>query len=362
MQQFLTPGKASFIVGGQWGSEGKGAAAAWLGRTLAEEGKFFDIVTTNAGAQAGHTSLHNSKKRVLYHMPTAPYITRDVLNKANMGGMVYLNAGSIIDPDAFEQELKDNPFHGTIFVHPHAAVITQGCKDAEGDPESAQTKIASTRKGVGQALSRKILRWGTVARDHPFLQQFIRTVNLNDQLLKGKSVLVEVPQGVSLSINHSGFYPYTTSRDCTPMSAMSDAGIHPSFYGKTMVVLRTFPIRVGNIVEGDVTLGKSGANFGDQMELSWADIGVEAEITTVTKRIRRVFTFSEVQMREALSICRPDVIYLTFCDYLENKGYRKELLHIIERIAHTAGQEKLSKPMIILQNGPSTNDAKVYNG
>lgn len=348
---FIRPGKVSFIVGGQWGSEGKGAAAAWSAVELAKQGSRFDIVTTGAGAQAGHTSVHAGRTRVVYHLPTAPLIAREVLGD---GGTIYLNAGAIIDPVAFEKELSETPYDGPLFIHPMAAVITDECRELEGLATSSTTKIASTRKGVGAALSQKVMRSGKVAKDHSFLKQFVRNIDLNAQMADGKSVLVEVPQGVSLSLNHSGFYPHTTSRDCIPSSAMGDAGIHPFFYNETMVVLRTFPIRVGNIVEDGQTLGQSGACYPDQHEVSWEELGQKAEITTVTKRVRRVFTFSNRQMLETLSLCRPDHVMLTFVNYLKTN---EEVDEIVKSIEDASRALWMPPPNVIYEWGPSTDEA-----
>lgn len=363
LNNFKTRGRASFVLGGQWGSEGKGAAAASIAVQLAERGEAFDLITTNAGAQAGHTSTHGGVTRVVFHLPTAALIQQDYRRDALRSAaplMVYLNAGSIIDPVVLIRELEtSNLDFERFFIHPNAAIITDECREAEGRADSAQTKIASTRKGVGEALSRKVLRSGMLAKDYLPLQRFIKRVDLNDYLQRGLSVLVEVPQGVGLSLD-GPFYPHCTSRNCTVMQAMSDAGIHPSYYGSSMLVLRTFPIRVGNIegfdpVQGKVTglLGQSGGHYDDQRETSWEELGQKAEITTVTKRVRRVFTFSVKQMAEAMALTRPDVVYLTFCDYLKT---REEVFNIGLKIGQVADELHMPQPQLLFQYGPTTGD------
>lgn len=347
---FMRNGHVSTLIGGQWGSEAKGSAAAWVAYELAKRSRRFDIVTTNAGAQAGHTSVHKGTKRVVFHLPTAPLITREHMPDY---GMIYLNAGSIIDPEGLLWEIDEQNLDtssSAFAIHPNAAIITQECRDAENEVDSSQTKTASTRKGVGQALSRKVLRSSLTAKDHPDLKKFVRNVDLNAQMNDGKSVLVEIPQGVSLSLNHSGFYPYTTSRDCTVMSGLSDAGIHPAYLHKTLMVLRTFPIRVGNIVEGDKILGTSGGHYKDQTETSWDELGVEAEITTVTKRVRRVFTFSEQQVAQSFALCRPDVVMLTFCNYTQ------DITPIVAKIERAAEKANINPPELLLEWGPTTDD------
>lgn len=339
-------GRASFVVGGQFGSEGKGAASAWLAAELDKRGPCpFNIVTGNMGCQSGHTSVHNGVKRIAFHLPTFPLVSE------KFRGFVYLNAGAVIDPEVFEKELP--LYNGELFIHPFAAVVTPECREEEGRAESSHTKIASTRKGVGAALAKKITRSAQVAKDHPFLKRFVRTIDLNQALRQDQSVLVEIPQGVGLSLNHSGFYPYTTSRDCTPMAAMADAGIHPSFYGATLLVLRTYPIRVGNIVENGETIGKSGGHYPDQEEVQWEDLGVDPEITTVTKRTRRVFTFSKEQLYDAMTITRPDAILLTFCDYLDSQFYLDDIEH---EILMCAQRLWLPPPRLLYQAGPTTID------
>lgn len=304
-------------------------------------------MTTNAGAQAGHTSVHRGVKRVVYHLPTVPLVAQ------NPGTTIYLNAGSIIDVDVLFREINDNSIYSNLYIHPNAAIITDECKEAEMQPDNTVTSIASTRKGVGEALARKIMRRGKLARHCSELFQYVRRLDLNARLNAGAAILVEVPQGLSLSVN-GPFYPHCTSRDCTIMQGLNDAGIHPRFYGETTLVLRTFPIRVGNIVDTDGrTIGESGGCYPDQEETTWEALGVEAEITTVTKRVRRVFTWSQRQAIDAMIACRPDHVYLSFCDYLPNSSMLEQLVHKIQEAARHVG---LPPPSITYSTGSSTDD------
>lgn len=373
LKNFLIPGKASFITGGQFGSEAKGAAAAWVAHNLISNNPGcgrFDIVTTNAGAQAGHTSIHNDVKRVVYHLPTAPLVAP--------GSIGYLNAGSIIDQDILTTEINEHwRSFSEFYIHPNAAIITSDCRAAEGRTNSAQTRIASTRKGVGEALARKVLRSGItiqMAAPGAILPDdrasgtigMIRRLDLNHILsYHNKSVLVEVPQGFGLGLNQR-FYPHCTSRECTPAQAASDAGIHHSLCGPVMLVLRTFPIRVGNlpfnmtenVPDGPNKTGWSGGCYPDQREITWEELGVTPEITTVTKRVRRVFTWSHEQVREAISATRPTHVFLSHVDYISSNadtvsGYVLSIL----TAAHQAGVEP---PQIFYSIGPTTADVQEW--
>lgn len=331
IDDFIQPGKASFLLGGQWGSEAKGAVAAWLTEELLKRRRgVFDLYTTNAGAQAGHTSMIDGKKIVLFHLPTGAVIALQCGVPVN----AFINAGAVIDVDVLLKEIEDYYDPALVKIHPMASVITPDCKLDSNRRDSQSTKVAGVRKGVGHAIAKKALRTGLIAAHEPRLAKFI-DYSLewapHRMLDEGGSVLVEVPQGVSLSVNHSGFYPYTTSRDCTVMQAMSDAAIHPRYYHGTVMVIRTFPIRVGNIIDEDgQVIGTSGGHYRDQQETTWGELGVTAEITTVSKRVRRVFTFSEQQLQETLALTKPDIIVLTFCNYLRD-GYGDQEL-VIEAV------------------------------
>lgn len=343
--RFASPGKAAVLFGGQFGSEGKGAIAAWIARN-----ELFDIATSNAGAQAGHTSIVGDQKFIAFHFPTIA-VWQDCL--------AYLNAGTIIDERVLLDEIERAEALGVgsgikrrLRIHPNAAVITDANREAEGQTEAGTTRIASTQKGVGAALAAKIRREGKTARDCEALAPYIGEVDLNDHLSNWAKVAVEVPQGFSLSLNASGFYPYTTSRDCGVAQGLADAGIHASFLGTTVMVVRTYPIRVGNIVKDGETLGTSGNVFPDQREISFGDIGQPEERTTVTGRVRRIFTWSDRQMAQSIRANRPDVVALTFINYCT----RREAMDIVARIEDIYFVLRMAPPKFIFEWGPSVRE------
>lgn len=348
---FVKAGRASVIFDGQFGSTGKGLAGAWVG-----EHNHIDWATTNASANAGHTSIIDGQPVVLFHIPST-FLTA----RLNGHPKIYINAGAIVDIDVLEREIEELGIrHAEIVVNPNAAIILPQDKEAEQDRTSSQTKIASTQKGVGASLARKI------RRDGPNLGQFIEetyrkvpfqvsTVSLNKEMQEGAAVVVEVPQGFSLSINSSGFYPYTTSRDCTLQQGMSDAGVAPRLFYKSMAVLRTFPIRVGNIMEGDRQLGFSGSVYPDQRETSWAELGLPEERTTVTKRVRRVFTWSDKQYEHMLRHSMPDIAFLNFANY-NNRTRNEAIANQMKAIEKRLGVSALH----FYGYGPASDDISEY--
>ena len=333
MQEFIEPGRATVLVGGQFGSEAKGLVAAYVAQSINKNGPLGQmfISTTNAGAQAGHTTiLEDGTKFVCYHLPTIGVMTSNA--------RIYLNAGSIIDPDLLLDEVRDvatalgitpGELAERIVIHPNAAVIHTFDRAREA---IATTAIGSTRKGVGSALSNKIMRQpGAVAAQHGRLNRHftVGTLDLNTILAAGGSVTVEVPQGTGLSLNAGRFYPHCTSRDCWVGQGLADAGIHPSYLGDVIMVCRPFPIRVGHIYdEQGRQVGDSGPFYPDSHELDWGkDLpGVTPEITTVTKRVRRIATWSPNQFYEALALNRPTHVFITFTNYFGPEALRKFML------------------------------------
>lgn len=336
-----TRGEASVLVGGQFGSEGKGLAAAYL----ATQTDIVDIATTNAGAQAGHTTCYLDGRRfVCYHLPTTAVALKDEKSRP----LAYINAGSIIDIEALAREIKDvgiNP--KMVVVHPRAAVITPENKATENDPNSSTSRLASTRKGVGAAISDKVMRRARLAVDYReklySIGVLVTPLDLNSIMNVHKSVVVEVPQGTDLGLNHGYAYPYATSRDCWVGPGLADAGIHPEFIGPVCMVIRTFPIRVGHLFneEGD-KLGDSGPFYNDSVELDWGRdfAGIEPERTTVTKRVRRIASWSKEQYERGLALNRPSIVFLNFVNYLANgMVLRKRVAEMVVAERKTVGHE-----------------------
>lgn len=322
--QFVEKNKASVLIDGQWGSTGKGLLAAYLARQECNEVR---IATTNASSNAGHTTvMEDGHTFITFHLPTFAVI--------QPGCVAYLNAGSIIDPSLLEAEMRKLNFPANrLFIHPNATVITDEDKQYEGRADSSNTFISSTQKGVGTALARKIRREAKTAKDHDFLKKFIREIDLNNH-----TCVVEVPQGFDLSLDHGMGYPYTTSRNITVGHALADAGIHPSRLGKTVMSIRTHPIRVGNIVDADGReMGHSGPHYDDQVEQTWDEIKQAPERTTVTKRVRRVFSFSQIQYRKALKALRPDMVFVNFLNYLPTAEAQQYFMYALSETEMEVG-------------------------
>lgn len=319
--------KIDMVMDFQYGSTGKGLIAGYLAKR-----NDYDTAVCAFSANAGHTYI--DKSRDLYVMtqqlPTAvtsPYVKN-----------ILIGPGAAICPDTLMAELcrYDSFMRGKkLLIHPHAVVIDPD-KHAAEEYAMGMAKIGSTTKGVGAAYIERIKRqpdantvynrWVRDSYSHVF-RDFVTTIaEYNTVLQNSESTLVEGAQGFSLSIYH-GQYPYTTSRDVTPWQIAADCGLPFKWapYIQVIGTLRTYPIRVNN------REGTSGPCYHDQYELTWSDIGVQPELTTVTKLPRRIFTFSQAQLEQALFNCGgywDTKLFLNFANYMKEVP----LCQLIEQI------------------------------
>jgi len=316
----LQAGKLNICIGGQFGSEGKGLLASYLANK-----NHIDISITNAANNAGHTFYYHNKKYVSKYIPVS-----SIINDRNT---IYLCSGAIIHAKSFLEEVENlNIEPERICIDSNCAIIEDSDIDYEKELNSSVTKIASTQSGVGKALCNKVNRSGKIAKDERLLKYFVKNFTLKKYLDEGCVVLMEVPQGLDLSLS-SKFYPYCTSREISISAALSDCKLHPKYLGKTAVCIRTFPIRVGNIINNDIEIGFSGDFYSDSNETKWESLKLPPEFTTVTKRKRRVATFSFKQYTNMLNILYPDYILLNFCNYL-NEHDLSNLLSKLPEVTH----------------------------
>src|SRR5438093_12382053 len=81
------------VVGGQFGSEGKGKVAHWLSRTQGVH-----VAVRVGGPNAGHTAVNDAGEPLIFrHLPTAVLIPNV---KCALG------AGSLVDPEVLLSEVE----------------------------------------------------------------------------------------------------------------------------------------------------------------------------------------------------------------------------------------------------------------
>lgn len=241
-----------------------------------------------------------------------------------------------------------------LSIDPQAMIIETGDIEAEVGLVSA---IASTGKGGGAAAARRIMgRHGSsdpkvrLARDVPELHGYVRsTADILEQAFRDqKRVMLEGTQGTLLSLFH-GFYPWVTSRDTTTASCLSEAGIGPHRLRRVVMVLRTYPIRVGNPPEATSGLMSQEIDWDIIAERSGLD---EEELRahergSVSGSKRRVAEFDWNLLRRASELNGATDIALTFADYLDSNNLHarrfdqltRDTIRFVEEVGRVAGAQ-----------------------
>ncbi len=297
------------LVGGQFGSEGKGHIASYLSRE-------YGILVRVGGPNAGHKVFFSPEPYTHHQLPSGTL--------RNSTARLLLAPGCVLDAKKLLREIADCKVSSDrLLIDPQAMIITE----SDGKKEEGLVKgIGSTGQGVGSATSRRILGRGSgvkLAKDMPDLRPFIGEIwtVLETAYREGHKVLVEGTQGAALSLFH-GEYPYVTSRDTSVAGCLSEAGIPPSRLRRVVMVCRTHPIRVES--PKGATSGPMGKEIDWKVVSKRSGIPLEqlknAEKTSTTHRQRRVAEFSWELLRRAATLNGPTDIALTFVDYLDPKN------------------------------------------
>lgn len=267
------------VVGGQYGSEAKGAVCGRL--HLDAPGA---IGVRVGGSQAGHTVIDNQGRRwALRHVPVAAVVdpTSELL----------IAEGSEVDPEVLLDEierLEDAGFkvRNRLLVSSQATLIESRHQEAESG-----IGTGSTKKGVGAARADRIMRRATLMGDTKVDGVEIADTEgrLNRLLGEGVPVIIEGVQGFGLGL-HSGFYPHVTSSNCRAIDFCAMAGLSTKEAGaaKVWVTLRPYPIRIA---------GNSGPL---RDETTWEQMNLAPEKTTVTQKVRRVGRWDAELARRAV--------------------------------------------------------------
>lgn len=294
----------SVIFGGQFGSEGKGKTAFFFARQLNAK-----AVIRVGGPNSGHTILDpNGSPVVLKQLPVSSFIP---------GVFSVITSGNYINLDILLEEIKlSGILPESLLIDPYAALIESVDLEAERT-NNLMAAIGSTGSGIGSAVSRRVNRHSDFrfAKDEPVLKNYVSptTPFLRNILDTGGRVLIEGTQGFGLSLLHSGMFPYTTSRDTSAAAFVSEAGLSPLDVDEVIMVIRSYPIRVG---------GNSGPLLS---EIDWDSLTKLAgsdesliEYTSVTKKVRRVGHFHPEIVRKAIEVNNPNRIVLNHVDYIDS--------------------------------------------
>lgn len=306
------------LVGGQWGSEGKGHIASYL----APEYHFLVRV---GGPNAGHKVFEPKGPFTFHQLPSG---------SRNSEARLLIAPGAVLRSQSLIDEINRAGIeHDRLSIDPKAMIIAD--EDMVFEDQTLKKWIASTAQGVGAASARRVMRGAlgpglvkptslsavTLAGDVAELRPWVRDTReiLDDAFRQRAMVFIEGTQGTGLSLLH-GDYPHVTSRDTSVAGCLSEAGISASRLRKIVMVVRSYPIRVQDPDTEGHTSGPMGRG------ITWAEISSRSgvpleelqkhEVTSTTGRKRRVAEFNWSLLRRSASINGPTDIALSFADYV----------------------------------------------
>lgn len=328
-------GKVTVVLDSQAGSCGKGKFIGYLAQ---KDNASFAI--NNFMSNAGHTYEDDKYGRVMtQHLPTS---------MVNPDTQLYIGPGAAITPSILFDEIlhyRDIIGDREIVINPRAMVI----KPEHAEKEKQIIRSGSTFKGCGAACADKVMRvpgtqlfgewyryedWSEVVgqkmdRDSVnFILSHVRVedgmFDLNNAIDCGESIMIEGSQGCDLDINYGLPYPNTTSRQCHAGQLVADCGISPRLVTDIVMIMRPYPIRISN--KTNIGIDISSGDYDGSQELTWDEIkkrcgapeGVDfGEMTTVTKKMRRVFEMNWDRLEYVTLLNRPTCIALNFAQYLD---------------------------------------------
>ena len=286
----------TIIMGGQFGSEGKGKVAHYF----AQKEKA-DYCIRVGGSNSGHTVYRGKEKIIFRVLPTGiieNYVT------------AVLPAGSYINLSILKEEMKvAGVSDDRVLIDKNAVIISDEFIANEKQSDLRQS-IGSTESGTGAAVLARIMRKKNtklLARDFPELNTCDTKKVLRDACADGKKIIAEGTQGFGLSLLHAKDYPYVTSRDTSAAAILSEY---------IVMVIRSFPIRVS---------GESGKLPN---EINWDILREESgrmedmtEYTSCTNRVRRVARFDADVAVQSIICNQPNIIVLNHLDYVDYNIY-----------------------------------------
>lgn len=316
------------VVGTQWGDEGKGKIVHLLGK----ESDY--IVRYQGGPNAGHTVVFDGKLFVLHLIPAGILIP---------GKKCVIANGVVIDPASLHEEVKlleqrKIRVEGRLFVSELAHLIFPYHKMldvAREESKKGETKIGTTRKGIGPTYADKVERVGIRVIDYiepdtfeplldqnlhlkkdllggpegikkikadilkqaetlrPFLKKIAcdTSLLLNEALDDRKKVIFESAQGTLLDIDF-GTYPFVTSSNPISGAAGPGCGVGPSKIGSVLGIVKAYTTRVGE--------GPFPTELNDGVGQKLREVGKEFGATT--GRPRRCGWFDAPVVRRALRV------------------------------------------------------------
>lgn len=243
------------INGGQYGSEAKGAIAAYL-----VERDHIDYAVRTGATNAGHTCTYidaerRTQQRIAMQQLPVGWVRPET--------QLILGAGALIDLDILDREadlvsgLTGTDVRSRLTID-RRAYIHRSVHHDRARGADRHHLMGATGKGCSEALLDRVRLRGLedwtignqAARGDRAIRARLADYNigdtecvLNDVWDGGARIQLEGTQGQLLDL-YLGPYPYTTHKQTSPAQWMLEAGLSPALPTEIWSVIRTCPIRV----------------------------------------------------------------------------------------------------------------------
>lgn len=254
------------VIDGAAGSCGK---AKVIGEIATDKSIKLGASITNCMPNVGHTFVDEKGNSTIFrNIPVA---------SVNPDTELFIGPGSAIDMEVFKGEYEQvSKYLGErkIYVHEMVPLVDERHKQYERE----HIKSGSTFKGCGAVTQEKVIRDkkleffktfknAIVCSKSEWLERLYQ--HLDNPL---EYIILEGSQGADLDLNHSGNYPYLTSRNVSTSQLLADSGISAERLLQTIMVIRPFPIRISNITKSGEFIYTG--NYGKGEELTWTQINL----------------------------------------------------------------------------------------
>jgi adenylosuccinate synthase len=358
------PRLVDFVVGTQYGDEGKGMVAKLMADIAELNGDPYEW-TARVGAQnAEHRFVHQACDLCARILPSAAAFRPNI--------RAVLGAGHCFKP---EQLLLEAVHLGVPIERIWVDSLAMWLKDSHAVSNRERgDKRGTTGWGIGSATAEKVARAPEtqLMRDCEELQKLLsnrlRQIGpvLNTEFA-GRG-LFEGSQGFMLSLNH-GRYPYSTAKDVTITNMASELGLGHKRFGTVTGVVRLVFMRVsgpsgptgGNELSYDEVERRTGLRFpnhkrlqGDSMK--WTSTAGRADGVTDEERL---FDLSMEELIYSHSVNNYDQLAVTFCDMHREGNYRVRDwndLHIDTRAMIKRIEDELNVPVVLVRTGQGEHD------
>ena len=304
----------TIIVGGQYGSEGKGKVAHWVGM--------------NYGCDyAVKTGTNNHENAALNNPDFKFKMFSSAVNENNTTTYVF-PAGCLIEKNSFFEEVKKKELtKERLIVDPYAKII-----DKETFMNDPGSRIAMT---------------------FPEFEEFLGDTKLilGKAVDEDKDIIIEGSQGYGLSPVHSEEAPWGVLRDTTAAGVLSEVGLSPLDVDNIVLVIRSYPVKTWE--HSSQMKNEIDWNIIAERCESVEPVQEEGVVGHTSLQDSRVAEFDPEMVRKAILVNNPTHIVLNHVDYYDSSTKDTDELseHQVERISEI--EDSLDVKVDLIGNGPN---------